>query len=176
MPVLLLLVLAALLLAPAGAGAAAPVPPLPGSASAGPVGPLPAGVASPVGGPALGSRGLVVPDGVAAPPPVSAAAWLVADADSGRVLAARDPHGLYAPASTIKILTALTFGPAVAADRRLQATAEDEGVEGSRVGLVQGVDYPAREVLEAMMLTSGNDARPRSWRAPPAASTRGWRG
>ena len=155
--VLAALLLVPLLLAPVPAHATA-VQPLDRSDASGPVRDLPRGVVAPVGGPALGSRGLVVPPGAPAPPQVSAAGWLVADADSGVVLAARDPHGLYAPASTIKVLTALTFAPDLAPDQRLRATADDEGVDGSRVGLVQGVAYPAHEVLEAMVLTSGNDA------------------
>ncbi|MGE0220467.1 MAG: D-alanyl-D-alanine carboxypeptidase, partial [Mycolicibacterium sp.] len=37
-----------------------------------------------------------------------AQAWLVADMDTGRVLAGKDPNGRYAPARTIKVLLALT--------------------------------------------------------------------
>jgi len=39
---------------------------------------------------------------VVAPPDGPAQAWLVADLDSGAVLAAKNPNGSYAPASTIK--------------------------------------------------------------------------
>jgi D-alanyl-D-alanine carboxypeptidase (penicillin-binding protein 5/6) len=45
--------------------------------------------------------------GVAGPPDGPAQAWLVADLDTGRVLAAKDPNGAHAPASTIKTLLAL---------------------------------------------------------------------
>ena len=38
-------------------------------------------------------------------------AWLVADLDTGEVLAAQDPHGRLRPASTLKMLTALTLLP-----------------------------------------------------------------
>ena len=42
------------------------------------------------------------------PEAVSAASFLLADLDTGEVLAAKDPHGRLRPASTLKVLTALT--------------------------------------------------------------------
>jgi D-alanyl-D-alanine carboxypeptidase (penicillin-binding protein 5/6) len=59
----------------------------------------------PVGGPRLLSRGVVLPAG--APPlpkHLTAHAWLIADLDTGAVMAARDPHGRYQPASILKAL------------------------------------------------------------------------
>ena len=44
-------------------------------------------------------------------PRTSAHGVLVADLDTGQVLAAKDPHGRYAPASTLKTLTAVTLIP-----------------------------------------------------------------
>src|SRR5690348_118899 len=70
---------------------------------------VPAHAAGPVGGDRLGTHGLVVGAGAPALPATSAAGWLVADMDTGEVLAARDPHGRYAPASTLKVLTAETL-------------------------------------------------------------------
>src|SRR3954468_13759688 len=47
-----------------------------------------------VGGEGLDTRGVVVARGAPAlPDGIAAAGWLVADADTGEVLAARDPHG-----------------------------------------------------------------------------------
>lgn len=37
-----------------------------------------------------------------------APAWIIADLDSGQVLAGRDMYGAHPPASTIKVLLALT--------------------------------------------------------------------
>lgn len=63
---------------------------------------------TPVGGILLGTCELVYPAGVSEPPSeISAASWLIADLDSGEVLAAKDPHGRHRPASTIKTLLAL---------------------------------------------------------------------
>ena len=112
-----------------------------------------------VGGEELDTRGLVVADG--APPlpdGLTAAGWLVADAGTGDVLAARDPHGRYYPASTLKTLTLLTLAPLLDPARVVVGTAEDENIEGSRVGLVAGGQYPVSLLFQALILQSGNDA------------------
>jgi D-alanyl-D-alanine carboxypeptidase (penicillin-binding protein 5/6) len=112
-----------------------------------------------VGGEELDTRGLVVAEGAPAlPDGLAAAGWLVADAGTGAVLAARDPHGRYYPASTLKTLTLLTLVPLLDPARVVVGTAEDENVEGSRVGLVQGGQYPVSLLFQALILQSGNDA------------------
>lgn len=114
---------------------------------------------STVGGEDLDTRGVVVAEGAPRlPAGLAATGWLVADADTGEVLATRDPHGRYYPASTLKTLTLLTLLPLLDPDEVVTGTAEDEQVEGSRVGLVQGGRYPVRLLFEAMVLQSGNDA------------------
>jgi D-alanyl-D-alanine carboxypeptidase (penicillin-binding protein 5/6) len=112
-----------------------------------------------VGGDALDTRGLVVAEGTPAlPDGLAAAGWLVADAGTGDVLAAQDPHGRYYPASTLKTLTLLTLMPLLDPARVVVGTVEDENVEGSRVGLVQGGQYPVSLLFQALILQSGNDA------------------
>ena len=114
---------------------------------------------STVGGGQLDDRGLLVADGAPPlPPGVAASAWLVADAGSGDVLAARDPHGRYYPASTLKALTLLTLAPRLDPALVVPGTAEDENIEGSRVGLVAGGQYPVSLLFQALVLQSGNDA------------------
>lgn len=125
---------------------------LTGSAAA-----APAAAEGPIGGDRLGETGLVVADS-AVPPEIAAASWVVADLDTGEVLAAKDPHGRYAPASTLKILTAVTLLPLVERDRMVTPTFEDIDVEGSKVGLVEQVSYPAEELFSALLMVSGNDA------------------
>ncbi len=122
------------------------------------------GVASPalaadaVGGAELGSRGLVLPVGAPpVPPEVVAHGWVVADLDSGEVLGARDAHGNYAPASTLKTLTAVTLIPQLDPARKVVPTYDDIAVDGSKVGLVERVGYPVDELFAAMMMVSGND-------------------
>ncbi|WP_448610175.1 D-alanyl-D-alanine carboxypeptidase family protein [Geodermatophilus sp. URMC 60] len=112
-----------------------------------------------VGGEELDTRGTVAVD--RAPPlpdEVVAPGWLVADAGSGAVLAARDPHGRYYPASTLKVLTLLTLLPRLDPAEVVEGTVEDEAVEGSRVGLVAGGRYPVSLLFQALVMQSGNDA------------------
>ncbi|HEY0507595.1 MAG TPA: serine hydrolase [Blastococcus sp.] len=112
-----------------------------------------------VGGDRLDTRGIVTAeDAPALPDGIAAAGWLVADAGTGAVLAARDPHGRYYPASTLKTLTLLTLAPRLDPAEVVAGTAEDENIEGSRVGLVVGGHYPVAQLFQALMLQSGNDA------------------
>ena len=124
----------------------------------------PAGAASAtgdqaVGGERLATSGVVVDAAGADPlPKVSGDAWVVADLGTGEVLAAKDPHGRYRPASIIKVLTALTVLPQVSPDDVYTAQWEDANAEGSRVGLVPDATYTVHNLVEALFLVSGNDA------------------
>lgn len=113
--------------------------------------------AEPVGGPALGGCGDVLPEGAPPPPPVSAAGWVVADLDSGAVLAAHDPHGRQRPASTLKILTTLVVRERLDPDAEVVAVPEDVAVDGSRAGIGPGGHYTVRQLLAGLLLNSGND-------------------
>nr|WP_221203996.1 serine hydrolase [Modestobacter versicolor] len=125
-------------------------------------GPPPQGSApdgSTVGGDALDTRGLVTVAGAPAPPPgIDARGWLVADLGTGAVLGAQDPHGRYYPASTLKTLTLLTLAPTLDHALVVQGTTEDEAIEGSRVGLVNGGQYSVDLLFRALVMQSGNDA------------------
>lgn len=114
---------------------------------------------STVGGEGLDTRGLVTVDGAPAlPEGIDARGWLVADMDTGEVLGAQDPHGRYYPASTLKTLTLLTLAPQLDPALVVEGTREDESVEGSRVGLVAGGQYPVSLLFDALVMQSGNDA------------------
>lgn len=118
-------------------------------------------VPQPVGGPLLTGSGTIVhrlSDAPALPSGVSASAWLVADADTGEVLAARAPHVRYLPASTLKTLTAVTLIPELDKDQLVKATYESAAVEGSKVGIVPGMRYSVDKLMTAMLVVSGNDA------------------
>lgn len=111
----------------------------------------------PVGGKDLGGRGLVVPAGVKAPPKTAAKSYVIADAETGEVLAAKDPHGRYLPASTLKALTALTLIPKLDKDRKVKPSSRAVNEEGSAVGLVSKPIYTVDDLFKALMLVSGND-------------------
>ncbi|MCU1674383.1 MAG: Serine-type D-Ala-D-Ala carboxypeptidase [Frankiales bacterium] len=92
------------------------------------------------------------------PAPLSPTSFLVADLDTGEILAAKDAHHRLLPASTMKVLTALTLIPRIDKDSKIIPTWDDVAIEGSRVGLLENVKYPAYQVFRAMLMTSGNDA------------------
>ena len=97
------------------------------------------------------SGSVPIPDG-------PAQAWVIADMDTGQVLAARNEYVAYAPASTIKVLLALTALDEVPLDSTIVA---DRGRHPRRVqlrGRDTGIIYTARQLLEALLLVSGNDA------------------
>ena len=87
-----------------------------------------------------------------------APAWLVADLISGRILGGRDAFTPLAPASTIKALLAMVVFDQVPLQAAARATAANTDVECSCVGLVPGAVYTARQLLDALMMVSGNDA------------------
>ena len=92
-----------------------------------------------------------IPDG-------PAKAWLLADLDTGQVLASRDPYGTYAPASTIKVLLATVVLDHLRPDSFARANASHTEVECSCVGLKPGQAYTTRQLLEGLLMVSGNDA------------------
>jgi D-alanyl-D-alanine carboxypeptidase (penicillin-binding protein 5/6) len=152
----------ALLVGTALPAAADPLPPSPlpsatPSTAAAPPSPAP-GVRSTIGGPRMAETGIVVAPGAPALPTVVAPAWVVADADTGQVLAARDPHRLLRPASTQKTLLALTMAPRLDPNATYTADWEDANQEGTRIGLWPGFTYRISDLWYSLWLKSGNDA------------------
>ena len=152
--------------APAGATPVPPPAPKPTSGARSPEAPDPhpplggrAPDGSAVGGAALLKRGVIVPPGSPPlPKDVTAQAWVVADLDRGAVLAARDPHGRYQPASIQKLLTTITLLPRLPGDRPIIVTKRAANTEGSHAGLVAGGHYTVDDLFRGLLLVSGNDA------------------
>jgi D-alanyl-D-alanine carboxypeptidase (penicillin-binding protein 5/6) len=114
-----------------------------------------------VGGPRLAGRGVIVnypARGARKLPRIPASAYLVADATTGQVLAAKDPHGHFLPASTLKILTADTLMPVLNPARTVVTSHMAAVVTPSRVGLIQGHRYRVADLFRALLLISANDA------------------
>ncbi|MBF6172520.1 D-alanyl-D-alanine carboxypeptidase family protein [Nocardia blacklockiae] len=113
----------------------------------------------PIGGDKLGGCGLVLPEGAPpVPAELSATAWVIADLDTGRVLAAKDPHGRYRPASTIKVLLAAVALRSLDLDKVVVGTQDDANADGTRVGIGPGGRYTNRQLMQALIMASGNDA------------------
>ncbi|AFM16695.1 D-alanyl-D-alanine carboxypeptidase [Mycolicibacterium chubuense NBB4] len=111
----------------------------------------PTAAAVPVSGISQPIGSVPIPDG-------PAQAWILADMDTGAVLAGRDQNGRYAPASTIKVLLALTVLDELPLDATIVANDADTRVECNCAGVTAGTTYTARQLLEALLLVSGNDA------------------
>ncbi|MFI6955547.1 D-alanyl-D-alanine carboxypeptidase family protein [Nocardia sp. NPDC050408] len=113
----------------------------------------------PVGGSRLGECGVVIPRGAPpVPQDISATAWQVSDLDTGEVLAAKDPHGRYRPASTIKVLLATVALRNLDLNKTVTGTQEDANADGTRVGIGPGGRYTNRQLMQALIMASGNDA------------------
>ncbi|MFD6401492.1 D-alanyl-D-alanine carboxypeptidase family protein [Nocardia sp. NPDC060249] len=112
-----------------------------------------------IGGQRMGDCGVIVPDGAPpVPEEISATAWMVSDLDTGRVLAAKDPHGRYRPASTIKVALAIVALRSLDLDKVVIGTQADADVDGTRVGIGPGGRYTNRQLMQALIMCSGNDA------------------
>ncbi|WP_134427309.1 D-alanyl-D-alanine carboxypeptidase family protein [Mycobacterium ulcerans] len=92
-----------------------------------------------------------IPDG-------PAQTWIVADLDTGQVLAGRDQNVTHPPASTIKVLLALVALDELNLNSTVVADEADTHVECNCVGVKAGHTYTARQLLDGLLLVSGNDA------------------
>jgi D-alanyl-D-alanine carboxypeptidase (penicillin-binding protein 5/6) len=144
-------VLAAAVVTPAAAATPVPTP------SASPA----ATIAPAIGGAQLAGHGVLVnyPSGsVPRLPKVTASAWVIADAGTGQVLAAKDPHGRYRPASTLKVLTAISLIPLLNPNAMVVASKQATTVSPNIVGLLAGHAYKVSELFTALLTISANDA------------------
>ena len=122
--------------------------------------PLPLPVpATPVGGEALAGCGTITaPDTPMVPAEATSDAWLVADLDTGAVIAARDPHGRHRPASIIKVLTAMASLNELDPNAVVTGTQDDANAEGTRVGVGPDGHFTVNQLLHGLLMGSGNDA------------------
>jgi D-alanyl-D-alanine carboxypeptidase (penicillin-binding protein 5/6) len=128
--------------------------PKPGEPSTGPI-PVPA---DPVGGSRMAECGVVVPQGVPAPPAdVTTASWVLADLDNGDVIGAKDPHARHRPASLIKVLLALVVMDELKMDTVVTGTQDDANQDGTRVGIGAGGQYTVQQLFFSLLMRSGND-------------------
>src|SRR2546425_2622904 len=96
-------------------------------------------------------------------PQTAPAAYLVVDADTGTVLAERDAHRRWPPASMTKMMTVLLAMERVqdgslSLDEPVRTSAWASRIGGSQVYLAAGETFPLGEMLKAIMIASANDA------------------
>src|SRR6201986_2309257 len=144
-------------LAAAGAVLAAAAIAAPAAAAS----PPPAALGPAIGGAQLSGRGVLVSypsRAVPRLPKIKASAWVIADAGTGQVLAAKDPHGWYRPASTLKVLTAISLIPLLNPNAIVVASKQATTVSPNVVGLLAGHAYKVSELFTALLMISANDA------------------
>ena len=87
-----------------------------------------------------------------------AASVLLVDARTGEVLATKNPDQRRQVASTQKLLTALLVVEAGNLDRTITIQPSDTRVEPSKLGFAVGDRYTRKQLLEAILVRSSNDA------------------
>ncbi|MFF6993640.1 D-alanyl-D-alanine carboxypeptidase family protein [Streptomyces sp. NPDC008313] len=123
----------------------------------------PAGMST-VGGARLGMAGTQVDLGDGAPvlpKDLSARSWIVADAESGEVLAAHNAHWRLPPASTLKMLfadTLLPKWPRTTEHKVVPSDLAGMGEGSSVVGIKENETYTVHDLWLGVFLKSGNDA------------------
>jgi len=94
----------------------------------------------------------------AAPPPVDARAYIVANAATGDVLAARNADDRVPIASITKLMTVLVALKHLRLDETVTVTAHAAAVGEESVGLYAGERIGVRDLLKAALIQSANDA------------------
>lgn len=126
--------------------------------------PQPPARMSGVGGALLAQPGTQVqllPGAPVLPKELSARSWIVADAETGQVLAAHNAHWPLAPASTLKMLFADTLLPKFPKTLNHTVAATDlagMGAGSSLVGIKEKQTYSVHDLWLGVFLRSGNDA------------------
>jgi D-alanyl-D-alanine carboxypeptidase (penicillin-binding protein 5/6) len=111
-----------------------------------------------VGGSRLAGHGYIRDKSVAEPPHIEASSYVIADLETGTVLAAKDPHGHYRPASTLKTLTAITLIPRLDPHKKVRPSLNAVNASGSAVGLDTKLTYTVNDLFHGLLMQSGNDA------------------
>lgn len=119
---------------------------------------------STVGGARLGRPGTQVDPkkgAPALPSDLSGKSWMVADAETGDVLASHNAHWQLPPASTLKMLFADTVLPKFPKTQKHTVRTSDlagMGAGSSLVGVKENLSYTVHDLWLGVFLRSGNDA------------------
>ena len=103
------------------------------------------------------------PTPIPAPPKIGAEAYLLMDANSGRVIAERKSMDRIEPASLTKLLTAYVIfneikNGTVSLDETTRISKKAWKMKGSRMFIEVGKEVSIRDLLLGMIVQSGNDA------------------
>jgi D-alanyl-D-alanine carboxypeptidase (penicillin-binding protein 5/6) len=89
---------------------------------------------------------------------VSARAFVIMDAKTGKILLSLNPHEFWPPASTLKVMTAMMVREHLKLDDRVRVSRYAASAPPSKIGLKSGESYTVRDLLYGLLLKSGNDA------------------
>lgn len=96
-------------------------------------------------------------------PALGAKAWLTLDATSGQIIAAQNPKEAVEPASLTKLMSAYVIFEAIESgrlklDQTVHISPKAWKTEGSRMFVNPNTEVPVDELLQGMLVQSGNDA------------------
>lgn len=91
------------------------------------------------------------------PPEIHASAAILVDADTGTSLYEKNADSRRVPASTQKLLTALLVLEDGALEETVLISESDTRPPPTKIHVEAGHEYPRRQLLEAMLVKSGND-------------------
>lgn len=88
---------------------------------------------------------------------VTAKAFVIMDAKTGRTLLALNPHLMLPPASTLKVMTALMVMERLRLDDKVTVSPYAAAAPASKINLQPGETLTVRDLLYALLLSSAND-------------------
>ncbi len=96
-------------------------------------------------------------------PTLGAKAWMTLDANSGQVIAAQNPEEPVEPASLTKLMSAYVIFEALDSgrlklDQKVHVSEKAWKTEGSRMFISPNTDVSVDELLQGLIVQSGNDA------------------
>jgi D-alanyl-D-alanine carboxypeptidase (penicillin-binding protein 5/6) len=89
---------------------------------------------------------------------VSAKSFVIMDAKTGQMLLFLNPQLFLPPASTLKVMTALSVMEHLKMDDKVPVSAYAAAAPASKINIKAGETYTVRELLYALLLSSANDA------------------
>jgi D-alanyl-D-alanine carboxypeptidase len=94
----------------------------------------------------------------AAPATQEPAAYILVDADTGRVLAGKNVHEPRLTASTVKLLTALTALERLPLETDVPVSARAQSQPAMKISILEGQVWKFNDLLHALLMESANDA------------------
>ncbi len=88
---------------------------------------------------------------------VSARAFVIMDAKTGKILSSLNPHLMLPPASTLKVMTALMVTEKLQLDDKVVVSPYAAAAPASKINLQPGEVITVRDLLYALLLSSAND-------------------